>query len=289
MPRSPRKAPAICCSTVAWLAFQPKRPRPISPAIASQTRLGRPEIPSPSASSGSACGEDRPRGSPRAGRSRSPVAQSRRDHRVLAEWAVRGRRSRRSAWQRVGRAVAVLPSMGVTCFDGSLGGQHRGSACPAAGRRKSGDRPGPGRRARRARTRSGAARGRPRLLLGSAAPASVQDVARRAGLAVEHRTEAVAGPSRPGRVTQFWLKKLSPTSKRVARRRSGSGRTAERRASGLCRVVSPPRSRIERGRRRPRHRTPWQDHDESGRSDVNGSAATQPLRRSSMAFASIVE
>ena len=51
---SPRKAPAVCCSTVGWLAFQPNRPRVSFPLRTSQTMLGLPDIPLPSASSGSA-------------------------------------------------------------------------------------------------------------------------------------------------------------------------------------------------------------------------------------------
>ena len=51
---SPWKAPAACCSTVATLAFHPNRPRASAPARASHTMLARPEMPSPSASSGSA-------------------------------------------------------------------------------------------------------------------------------------------------------------------------------------------------------------------------------------------
>ena len=51
---SPWNAPAVCCSTVAALAFQPKRPSAGPAARASHTMLARPEMPSPSASSGSA-------------------------------------------------------------------------------------------------------------------------------------------------------------------------------------------------------------------------------------------
>ena len=51
---SPRKAPATCCATLGWLAFQPKRPTTVSWRALSHTRFSLPEMPSPSASSGSA-------------------------------------------------------------------------------------------------------------------------------------------------------------------------------------------------------------------------------------------
>ena len=59
MPMSPAKAPAFCSSTVGTAAFQPKRPSTWSPGVVgSGTRLARPEMPSPSSSSGSAQAED---------------------------------------------------------------------------------------------------------------------------------------------------------------------------------------------------------------------------------------
>jgi len=51
---SPEKASAVCTFTLGVEAFQPKRPRAIFPVSGSRTRLGRPEMPSPSASCGSA-------------------------------------------------------------------------------------------------------------------------------------------------------------------------------------------------------------------------------------------
>ena len=51
---SPWNAPATWPSTVPTLAFHPKRPSISSPVWGSGTRLIRPEMPSPSASSGSA-------------------------------------------------------------------------------------------------------------------------------------------------------------------------------------------------------------------------------------------
>ena len=54
MPMSPLNAPAVCCRRLGWLAFQPKRPSGGTLFSWSQTMLGRPEMPSPSRSSGSA-------------------------------------------------------------------------------------------------------------------------------------------------------------------------------------------------------------------------------------------
>ena len=66
-PMSPRRAPSPWCATVGVFAFQPKRPREIGGLVShspssvqrsyfslSKTQLGRPLIPSPSLSSGSA-------------------------------------------------------------------------------------------------------------------------------------------------------------------------------------------------------------------------------------------
>ena len=50
---SPWKAPAICCSKVGTLAFQPNLPSRVSPALTFQAMLARPDMPSPLASSGS--------------------------------------------------------------------------------------------------------------------------------------------------------------------------------------------------------------------------------------------
>ena len=50
---SPWNAPATWASTVATLAFHPNRPSSRSPVRGSGTRLALPEMPSPSASSGS--------------------------------------------------------------------------------------------------------------------------------------------------------------------------------------------------------------------------------------------
>ena len=47
-------ANAVCASRDALLAFHPKRPIAAAPAVGSHTLFGRPLIPSPSASSGSA-------------------------------------------------------------------------------------------------------------------------------------------------------------------------------------------------------------------------------------------
>ena len=44
MPMSPRNAPKVCCSTVGWLAFQPKRPRALCWSVKSQTWLGWPPL-----------------------------------------------------------------------------------------------------------------------------------------------------------------------------------------------------------------------------------------------------
>ena len=51
-PKSMRNALAVCTSSDHWAAFQPKRPRAVPPSK-SLTRLMRPEMPSPSRSSGS--------------------------------------------------------------------------------------------------------------------------------------------------------------------------------------------------------------------------------------------
>ena len=51
---SPEKAEADCSRIVGCPAFQPKRPSIGAPVASESTRFGRPLMPSPSASSGSA-------------------------------------------------------------------------------------------------------------------------------------------------------------------------------------------------------------------------------------------
>ena len=58
MPMSPLNAPAFCCSTVATLAFHPKRPSDLLAERVEDVVRTRPEMPSPSASSGSASASD---------------------------------------------------------------------------------------------------------------------------------------------------------------------------------------------------------------------------------------
>ncbi len=55
MPMSPTKAPALWCTSVAVLAFQPKRPIISRRARASHTRFGRPRTALPVASAAAAC------------------------------------------------------------------------------------------------------------------------------------------------------------------------------------------------------------------------------------------
>ena len=54
MPMSPLNAPAACASTVGTLAFHPKRPSSSCSVRGFHAVFGRPEMPSPSSSSGSA-------------------------------------------------------------------------------------------------------------------------------------------------------------------------------------------------------------------------------------------
>ena len=125
MPMSPAKAPAFCSSTVGTAAFQPKRPSTVSPRVAgSGTRLARPEMPSPSASSGSARARMSSSGTPRAGRRRTPPGRCGATGAGRDRLAVRAERSRSvgstseygvpSAYApgSLDRVITIVPSTG---------------------------------------------------------------------------------------------------------------------------------------------------------------------------------
>ena len=235
MPMSPRKAPATCCSTVATLAFQPKRPSASSPPRSSHTRFGPAGDAVAVGVVGIGGGEDRRLGD---GLEQAHADHLRRqpgrDHRVVAERPERlvGRRSTSACVQRVRRAVGVAARRSSPARRRrALRPGRRGWRGPGAGRRTPDARPA--RRSASPRAPTAAAAGPSRVSSPSGsggAPAPVEHVARRARLAVERRPEAVAGVrSRPARSTQFLVKKLSPTSKRrrSAAVRLGAGKASE--------------------------------------------------------------
>ena len=281
MPMSPWKAPATCCSTVATFAFHPKRPSAVAPARSSHTWLGRPEMPSPSSSSGSAASR----------MSASGIASSRpgaddlrgepgRDHIVVAE-----RPERRvvdvyvGVAQRVRRAVAVRAGDARTSTTTRPSAGRRGRRGPGAGRRRPGCGAGPPVCAsRRAPKAAGAARAR-RVVAGGSGGAPRPSRMWHD----EHDWAFKIGP-RPSRasvdagaVTQFRVKKLSPTSNS---RRSSSLRLRGREGESVPRRLVAGRRRrrggVEARRRRRRRQeatTPRAPRQPSGPATRLGASA----------------